>query len=687
MKYFINRELSWMDFNERVLWEACNPLLPFMERLNFLSITASNLDEFCMVRVAKLINRINRGEDDKDASEYKPSQLLPILKQRITDFQREQDKVYDELKGLLKEQGIHILSPDQLSDTQTAWLKQYFVQEVLPVLTPRVPDSAFPFPHLNAKTIHIACSLINKRTGKTVLGLVDLPEKLSRFVLLPMGKGDVRGILLEDLISLHLDLMFPGASIDSLCVFRLTRNTDYLLDISSSDTILAEMEKIIKQRPYGHILRVEVQKGANEETLDLLLKSLQVKKDTLVSGLQTLDYRFLSKTIYKLPGYGHLRYEPYQYRTANRLMQPESIFRTIRGGDVFFHHPYDSYEPIVKFISDAADDSRVLAIKQTLYRVSGNSPFIAALVRAAQKGKQVTVLVEVRARFDEVSNIEWAHALDKAGVHVLYGFPAWKTHSKISLVVRREETGIRSYLHLGTGNYNDATAKGYTDLSLLTCNRQLAKDANAFFNLLAGYPGTMPIKELIASPYSFRRMLEEKFAGEKENAKNGKPAYILAKMNQLSDPGIVANLLDAAEAGVKIDLVVRGICCLQVPEHRNIRVRSILGRFLEHARIFVFYQGGAVDTYISSADWMTRNIDRRIELTVPIYDQNVKERILSILAIQLNPEARAWHMQPDGSYTLNQGFDTQSVFMRDGYDFVDFSSLFLYDKYTVRSEE
>ncbi len=615
MKYFINRELSWMDFNRRVLWEACNPLLPFMERLNFLSITASNLDEFCMVRVARLINRINRGDNEKDASEYKPSQLLPVLKQRIADFQREQDKVYIELKDLLKEQGIHILSPQQLSDAQKTWLRQYFVQEVLPVLTPRVPDSAFPFPHLNAKTIHIACSLINKRTGKTVLGLVDLPEKLSRFVLLPMGKGDVRGILLEDLISLHLDLMFPGTSFDSLCVFRLTRNTDYLLDISSSDTILAEMEKIIKQRPYGHILRVEVQKGANEETLSLLLEQLEVKRDTLVTGLQALDYRFLSKTIYKLPNYGHLRYEPYQYRTANRLMQPESIFRTIRGGDIFFHHPYDSYEPIVKFIIDAADDSRVLAIKQTLYRVSGNSPFIAALVRAAQKGKQVTVLIEVRARFDEVSNIEWAHALDKAGVHVLYGFPLWKTHSKISLVVRREETGIRSYLHLGTGNYNDATAKGYTDLSLLTCNPQLAKDANAFFNLLAGYPGTMPIKELIASPYSFRRMLEEKFAGEKENAKNGKPAYILAKMNQLSDPGIVANLLDAAEAGVKIDLVVRGICCLQVPEHRNIRVRSILGRFLEHARIFVFYQGGAMDTYISSADWMTRNIDRRIELT------------------------------------------------------------------------
>jgi polyphosphate kinase len=370
-----------------------------------------------------------------------------------------------------------------------------------------------------------------------------------------------------------------------------------------------------------------------------------------------------------------------------RLKKPQSIFRTIRSRDIFFHHPYDSYEPIIRFINEAADDDKVLSIKQTLYRVSGNSPFIAALVRAAQKGKQVTVLVEVRARFDEKSNIAWAQALDKAGVQVLYGFPQWKTHSKISLVVRREETGIRRYLHLGTGNYNDATAKGYTDLSILTCNEQFAKDGGSFFNLLAGYPEELPMLELIASPYSFRQLLEEKIAIEKENALNGRPAFIVGKMNQLSDPGIVALLLDAAEAGVKIDLVVRGLCCLKVPASGNIRIRSIVGRFLEHARIFVFYNGGAIDTYISSADWMTRNIDRRGELTVPVYDSNVKERILSILAIQLNEKARAFDMMPDGRYTLQEGFDTQGVFMLEGNEVVDFSSLFLYDNPTAQSEE
>ncbi len=659
-----------------------------MERANFLSITASNLDEFCMVRVAKLINRIGRGEDETGPCGFKPSQVLPMLKQRILEFHHEQDRLFEsELWVQLKEQGIYLLEMSELGAKQTLWLKHYFEREVLPVLTPHIPDSSFPFPHLNAKNIHIACQVALEDSKRPVLGLVEVPDNLSRFVSLPMGKGTVRGVLLDDLIAAHLDLMFPGVCQDSLCVFRLTRNTDYLLDISSSDSILEEMEKIIRLRPFGKILRIEVKKGSSEDTLKHVLECLEVEEDLIVPNLQILDYRFLSKTIFKLPGFATLHYVPYFQRVEERLKKPQSIFRTIRSRDIFFHHPYDSYEPIIRFINEAADDDKVLSIKQTLYRVSGNSPFIAALVRAAQKGKQVTVLVEVRARFDEKSNIAWAQALDKAGVQVLYGFPQWKTHSKISLVVRREETGIRRYLHLGTGNYNDATAKGYTDLSILTCNEQFAKDGGSFFNLLAGYPEELPMLELIASPYSFRQLLEEKIAIEKENALNGRPAFIVGKMNQLSDPGIVALLLDAAEAGVKIDLVVRGLCCLKVPASGNIRIRSIVGRFLEHARIFVFYNGGAIDTYISSADWMTRNIDRRGELTVPVYDSNVKERILSILAIQLNEKARAFDMMPDGRYTLQEGFDTQGVFMLEGNEVVDFSSLFLYDNPTAQSEE
>ena len=531
MKHFINRELSWLDFNRRVLGEAADPAVPLLERANFLSITASNADEFCMVRLGKLLNRVKNKDESADPAGLNAREQVAAIRARLVAFERAQGELYEnDLLPALSRAGFELVKPDKLSRDQKVWLRQYFEKQILPILTPRVPDPAFPFPHLQGKALNIACPITNRKTGKRVLCVVSLPPALPRVVDLPTDNHEHRGVLLEDVLLDNIARMFPGASKAAAAVFRLTRNTDYVLNLGSTDYILEAMEKILKRRPYGKVVRLEIQRGAHEETVKLLTRRLSAPPEAVIAGLPALDFTFLSKALKPFDAAPGLRYPPFEARVAERLQQRESIFRTIRGGDLVFHHPYDSYGPIVRFINEAADDPKVLAIKQTLYRVSGNSPFVAALVRAAQQGKQVTVLVEVRARFDEANNIAWSHALEKAGVHVLYGFPKWKTHSKIALVVRREGSGIRRYLHLGTGNYNDATARGYTDLSLLTCNEVFAQDASAFFNLLAGYPESLPSEKLVASPFSLRAMLEEKIDREAANAAAGLPARIVAKM-------------------------------------------------------------------------------------------------------------------------------------------------------------
>lgn len=678
---YINREVSWLQFNDRVLEEAVSPRNPPLERANFLAITAGNLDEFFMVRVGKLESKIASGNVKTDPAGLTPQKQLNLVWKSVRAMAEKQyDILARSLLPALRAHGFSLVKRQDLSKQQAEWLGRYFDAQIAPVLTPRVLNPIYPFPLLAARRLHIAVTVDAQKGGERPLCLVPVPGGLPRVVLLPMGEGKARGVLLEDVIRLFIGRLFPTAVPDSALCFRVTRNTDYLFDIHSTDSILEEMTRIIKRRPYGRIVRVETEQNYDKALLQRVMKLMQAPENTLLPVPGPLDLTFLPKTFKGLAGFDALRYPVFHPRTEARLKVKESIFRTIRGGDILLHHPYDSYGPVVRFINEAADDDRVLAIKQTLYRVSRSSPFIAALVRAAQKGKQVTVLVEVRARFDEENNIAWCRALEKAGCHVIYGMPKWKTHSKILLVVRKEETGLNQYMHLGTGNYNDATAKEYTDLSILTCDRNLAQDAGTFFNIITGYQDTFPLKEFIESPFALRREFERRIEREQRAAEDGRPAAIIAKMNSLSDPGIIKKLCDAAESGVKIYLMVRGLCCLKVPDNGNIVVRSIVGRFLEHARIYVFLNEGEKETFISSADWMPRNLDKRVELTIPVKDERVIKRIHEILAIEFSDDTKAWEMQPDGAYRrvndLGSPVNSQEEFMDETPFPVDFESVF-----------
>lgn len=678
---YINREISWLSFNDRVLEEAVSPRNPPLERANFLAITASNLDEFFMVRVGKLEGKIASGSQKTDPAGLTAQKQLNLVWRGVRAMTQKQYEILNNsLLPALRAHGFTLVARQALTKPQEEWLGRYFDTQIKPVLTPRVLNPIYPFPLLAARRLHIAVTVDAPKGGERPLCLVRVPGGLPRVVLLPMGEGKARGILLEDVIRLYIARLFPTAVPENALCFRVTRNTDYLLDIHSADSILDEMTRIIKRRPYGRIVRVETEENYDKALLQRVMKLMRAPEHTHLSVSGPVDLTFLPKTFKALPGFDALRYPAFYPRTEARLKVKESIFRTIRGGDILLHHPYDSYEPVVRFINEAADDDRVLAIKQTLYRVSRSSPFIAALVRAAQKGKQVTVLVEVRARFDEENNIAWCKALEKAGCHVIYGMPKWKTHSKILLVVRKEERGLNQYLHLGTGNYNDMTAKGYTDLSILTCDPNLAQDAGAFFNIVTGYQDTFPLKELIESPFSLRKEFQKRIERERRAAEDGEPAAIIAKMNSLSDPQIIEKLYEAAESGVKIYLMVRGICCLKVPDNGNIVVRSIVGRFLEHARIYVFWNGGEKETFISSADWMPRNLDKRVELTIPVKDERVIRRVHEILAIEFSDDTKAWEMGTDGQYkrvsSLGSSVSSQEEFMDENPFPVDFDSVF-----------
>lgn len=678
---YINREISWLRFNDRVLEEAVSPRNPPLERARFLAITASNLDEFFMVRVGKLESKVTSGSVRTDPAGLTPQQQLDLVWKGVRAMTEKQYAILSKsVLPALKAHGVGFVGAGELSRQQQEWLGRYFDAQILPVLTPRVLNPIYPFPLLSARRLYIVSTLDAPKGGERPLCLVPVPGGLPRVVMLPMGEGKARGILLEDVIRLFIARLFPTASPEGALCFRVTRNTDYLFDIRSADSILEEMTRIIKRRPYGRIVRFETEQRYDKALLQRVMKLMQAPESALLACPGPLDLTFLTKCFAGLSGFDALRYPVFHPRTEARLQVKESIFRTIRGGDILLHHPYDSYEPVVRFINEAADDDRVLAIKQTLYRVSRSSPFIAALARAAQKGKQVTVLVEVRARFDEENNIAWCKALEKAGCHVIYGLPKWKTHSKVLLVVRREETGLNQYLHLGTGNYNDATAKGYTDLSILTCDAGLAGDAGAFFNILTGYRDTFPMHELIGSPSALREAFEQRIAREQRAAEEGRPAAIIAKMNALSDPSIIEKLYRAAESGVKVYLMVRGLCCLKAPENGNITVRSIVGRFLEHARVYVFLNGGEKETFISSADWMPRNLNKRVELTVPVKDEGVARRIQGILAVEFSDDTKAWEMRPDGTYRrvsgLGSPLSSQEVFMGRAPFSVDFDSVF-----------
>ena len=652
-KNLINRELSLLQFQHRVLGEAENTDNPLLERGRFISICSSNLDEFFMVRVGSLYRALEINSEKTDPTGLTAGEQLSLIFPAVRKLvNRQYDLLQEEYLPLLEGAGIFFLRPDQLTGEQKEWLSRYFDSEVLPLLTPRAVDDRRPFPLLRAKCLHLALLLPPaERGGAPRMALVPVPKALPRVTMLPMGVGKVRGILLEDVMTMFASRLFNGVSPVAAFPFRITRNTDFGYKDDDADALIVEMRKNLKQRKWGKVVRLEVPAQADNRLLSRLKRYLDVENEGifLLNGPVGLEY--FSKQISSLPGFDDLRYTEFTPRIDPQIAEGGTVFDAIRKGDILLHHPYDSFDPVVRFVCEAADDPNVLAIKQTLYRVSGKSPIVAALSHAAQQGKQVTVLIEVRARFDEENNINWCLALEKAGCHVFYGVPKYKTHSKITLVVRKEEDGLRRYVHLATGNYNDVTAKQYTDFGLLTCDDAIGRDAGIFFNGITGYDDDMPMEKLISAPNRMRKEIKELIKREKKNAMDGRPAAITAKMNSLVDPKVIKWLLKAAEEGVEVNLIVRGICCLKPEQYEeHLHIRSIVGRFLEHCRAFVFENGGEPEVYLSSADWMPRNLDKRVELMFPVEDPALKQRVISTLQDELKDNRKAWSMKKSGRY-------------------------------------
>lgn len=652
-KVFINRELSWLEFDARVLGEAEDILNPLFERLKFLSITASNLDEFFMVRVASLKDMVNAGYTKKDIAGMTAAEQLAALDDRTHAFVKRQYKIYnDELVPALAREGFHIIgSHEELTHEQEIFVDKYFHEDVYPVLTPMAVDSSRPFPLIRNKTLNIA-ALLKKKNGDdgTEFATVQVPSVLPRFVRLP-GEQDTI-ILLEEIIERNIDKLFLNYDILCAYPYRIMRNADLSIDEEDAADLLKEIEKQLKKRQWGQAIRLEVQGNIDKQLLKRLKSELNITDSDIYRIDGPLDLTFLMK-LYGSFDYAKLKTPKYMPAPVPELMNGKNIFEAVREGDILLHHPYQTFDPVVDFVRQAANDPGVLAIKQTLYRVSGNSPIVAALAAAAENGKQVSVLVELKARFDEENNIIWARKLEQAGCHVIYGLVGLKTHSKITLVVRREEDGIRRYVHLGTGNYNDSTAKLYCDMGLFTCSPAIGEDATAVFNMLSGYSEPVGWNKLSLAPLWLRERFHYLVEREIRHAKEGQEAHIIAKMNSVCDKDIIELMYKASKAGVKIELIVRGICCL-IPQlegvSENITVRSIVGTFLEHSRIFYFENGGNPEIYMASADWMSRNLDRRVEIMFPVEDAKLKKEVKHILDVQLADNVKAQLMQPDGSY-------------------------------------
>ena len=654
-KYYTNRELSWVLFDYRVLNEARDKSIPLFERLKFLSITASNLDEFFMIRVASLKDMENAGYTKKDIAGMTPTEQLKALHVEIHELVDLQYSTYNRsLLPLLEKNGLHIVREhEQLTAEEATYVDQYFQENVYPVLTPMAVDSSRPFPLIRNKSLNIGAMVRKKNSDEELeFATVQVPSVLSRVVRIPSKGKACKIILLEEIIERNMDKLFLNYDIVCAHPFRIMRNADLSIDEDEAADLLKEIEKQLKKRQWGEAIRLEIESNVDKQLLKILKKELSISSEDIFQISGPLDLTFLMK-MYGLDGFDHLKTPKYTPQPVPELMNEDNIFTNIRKGDILLHHPYQSFDPVVNFVRSAARDPEVLAIKQTLYRVSGNSPIIAALAEAADNGKQVSVLVELKARFDEENNINWAKMLEKAGCHVIYGLVGLKTHSKITLVVRMEEDGIRRYVHLGTGNYNDSTAKLYTDCGILTCDPQIGEDATAVFNMLSGYSEPRAWNKLSVAPLWLRHRFLRMINRETEHARAGREAHIMAKMNSLCDKEIISALYDASCAGVKIELIVRGICCLKagVPGlSENISVRSIVGNFLEHSRIFYFFNDASPEVYMGSADWMPRNLDRRVEILFPVEDENLKEKVIHILKLELEDNVKAHLLQPDGSY-------------------------------------
>lgn len=661
-EYYVNRELSWLKFNLRVLREAGVRTLPLLERMRFVAISASNLDEFFMVRVAGLIEQEAAGVDRVDAAGLTVADQLREISLSAHNQMKLKYRYFFALLNELKKNDIRFLRVKDVNPEQRQELEAYYQEMVFPVLTPMAVDAARPFPFLANKTLNIAVELRNKK-GEQRVAFVQVPSVLPRFISLVEQEGKRSYIFLEDLIMEHCQDLFKGLTIVDMVPFRITRDSDLEVEEDATQDLMKEIERSLRKRKRGVAVRLEICTTDDRYLKDFLVRSLDLEPRDVYEIGGPLDLTFLNKFIDQ-PGMDQWKFTPYVNQQPEELPDTEDLFGKIREHDILLHHPYESFDPIVKLLATAAEDPKVLAIKQTLYRVSGNSPLVAALARAAENGKQVTALVELKARFDEENNIVWARRLEKAGCHVIYGLMGLKTHSKIILIVRKEEDGIRRYVHLGTGNYNDKTARLYTDLGLLTANDQYGQDASAFFNVLSGYSEPPVFNRLVMAPIGLREKIYELVDREIANVKNGGQGHIIAKMNSLIDQPVIRKFYEASQAGVKIELIVRGICGLR-PGIKgvsdNITVRSIIGRFLEHSRVYYFANNGNEELYLSSADMMPRNLNDRVELLFPVERKAHIDRIKEFLDLCLKDNVGAHVMLANGTWRRSYAHGHQRI--------------------------
>ncbi|MFP4976211.1 polyphosphate kinase 1 [Paenibacillus sp. CN-4] len=655
---YLNRDLSWVEFNRRVLAEAQDNDNPLFERARFLAIVSSNLDEFISVRVAGVQDQIRAGYTKKDFTGYTPSGLYKRLFKRVSKMVADQYRTYKDLTRHLNKEGIVFVDYEDLTHAQEQAVEEYYRDIIFPVLTPMAVDQSRPFPLVHSLYIYLAVVLTKENSSdpdeEPYFAILQIPSNLPRCIPLPHRANSKKRqfVFIEDVITHHIATLFSGYTPVAVNGFRLTRNSDLTIDEEGAEDLLEEIEKELRKRRRGVPARLEVQKGIHPYALEQLQAEFEID-DFVFETDGPLDLGFLRNFTNSLKGYGYLNFQPIDPVYPAEFDENEDFFEVLREKDVLVYHPYESFDAMIDFITQASEDDHVMAIKMTLYRVSGNSPLIQALAHAAESGKQVTVVVELKARFDEERNIAWARKLEQAGCHVVYGLVGLKTHAKITLIVRQEGNELRRYVHVGTGNYNDSTAKVYTDISLFTARSEIGLDASELFNQITGYSTIHSWNAFVVAPTNMSLSLQKLILREAEHAAAGRPARIIAKMNSLSNQQVIDDLYTASQAGVSIDLIVRGVCCLRPGVEglsERITVRSIVDRFLEHSRIYYFENGGNPEVYLSSADWMTRNLTRRVELMCPVSGEDIRRQIVRILEISLEDNMKSSFLQSNGYY-------------------------------------